>query len=548
MVTPSLMISNSALCQKLVGGRQDPLLVVTVEVSQYIRITKVSQSIGVFPMSLAPSDGKITLAIGKVISIVLSKQVEISLTGRSEWTVNDGKGKQWVIAFRDPRDADKALAALGILYAVNDAGEAAFYDAKKPEEGAKAISLADTVKMNYRCFSVSEFPVVDRLVANRDAFNAKLRARKLPKALAEKMVGMAPGVTRVIFLPEVGDSQWPDGAFVFVVEVLRAKYGDAEQQESDGEDDEESIAPASVPQSTAAQREEAPVVEEREPEPAEDDEAPAEISEEDRAAQEKAERIRRMQRLGAVAGPIVPTLPKAAPKPVVKQEEPEPEPVVEEPVKMVQPKPEEKKVVQPKPEVKKVMPPKPEPRKIAPPPEVTVSHLEERVEHLAKSVEKRLDAMLKPRGQIDVEAVISGITSLAVQARTQQTEIEQLTKILEDVKSKNAGNTFAARQMDGARHELEEHQRRAALLDKKVKDGNRKLRELEKAMLDASKRAKDQGGRMIKALMSNVFEDMTTAFEEEGRDTGQEVRDQLYELLRKHSFSMMKQVEAQGLI
>ena len=72
--------------------------------------------------------------------------------------------------------------------------------------------------------------------------------------------------------------------------------------------------------------------------------------------------------------------------------------------------------------------------------------------------------------------------------------------------------------------------------------------ELEKAMLDASKRAKDQGGRMIKALMSNVFEDMTTAFEEEGRYTGQEVRDQLYELLRKHSFSMMKQVEAQGLI
>ena len=544
------MIVNSSLCEKLLGDRSDPIHTVSVEVSQYIRITKVSQSIGVFPLSLVPSQKKITLAIGKVISIVLSKQVEITFTSRTEWTINDGKGKQWVIAFHDPRDADKTLAVLGLLYSVTDTNEPAFYDAKKADEGIKPISLPDTVKMNYRCFSLANFPSVDRLVVSRDAMNAKLRAKKLPKALAENMVGMAPGATRVIFLPEVTDKGWPSGSFVFVVDVLKVRYGDADQPEPEADDDDESIAPASAPPPEPSPRQEISAPEpEDEPEDDNDEDEPAEQTEEDREAQEKADRIRRMQRLGAVAGPIVPIMPKPAPKPVVRQEEREPEPA-EEPVK-----PPPKKVTQPPPEPKKVTQPPPEPKKTPPVPkpvvpqkEVTVAHLEERLEHLAKTVETRLDAMCQPRGMVDVDSVISGITALAVQARSQLTEIDQLTKILEDVKSKNAGSSFAAQQMESVRQELEDKQRKATLLDKKVKDGNRKLRELEKTMLEASKRAKEQGGMMIKALMSNVFDDMTTAFEEDGRYTGQEVRDQLYELLRKHSFSMMKQVEKQGII
>ena len=540
------MIESGDLCQKLLGGETKPLLDVKVEVSQYIKITKVSQSIGVFPFVLVPALPKISFTIGKVISFPLSKQVEFTFSSHSDWTVQDGKGKQWVLNFRDPKEANRALAVLGLVSCVTDTGAAASFDAKKAEEGAKPVSLGDTVKINYACFSVGAFPYLDQLVAVKDGVNAKLGGRRLPKALADAVVGMGPGATRVIYLPEVGESGWPSGAFVFVVDVVKVKHGG---EGSDNEDEDEPLVPV-VAHAVRAAEPKAEVKEEPAEEPAEEPEEPAEkeeepapeLTEEEMAAQEKMDRIRRMQRLGAVAGPIVPTLPKAAPKPApAPKPTPAPAPVQTEPVEEPAPPKKQASPVQQAAPKKAVAAP-------AKKQQGNVKHLEERVEQFARTIDRKLDAVVQSRGQVDVEAVISGITSLAVQARTKQAEIDQLQKRLDDVRSKNAGNSTAVRQLEAARQELEDGQRRAVLIDKKVKEGNRKLRELEKSVADTSKKAKEKGTRMIKLLMSNVFADMTTAFEDEGRYTGQEVQAQLRELLRKHSFTMMSQVEQEGLI
>jgi chromosome segregation ATPase len=170
----------------------------------------------------------------------------------------------------------------------------------------------------------------------------------------------------------------------------------------------------------------------------------------------------------------------------------------------------------------------------------------ERLENLEQMIDDRLAALTDVSG--DTETVITGITSLAVQLRTKDSQIEVMRRQLEDLRAVAAQPKVESRDLVVARRDVEDLRRRAAGLRKRVAESGRKLADLEAAAAEKRATTGAAATALVKKLMDTVFQEMLEAFQGETKYSGQEIFEQMRASLRKTALGVLDEVDVFGLV
>jgi hypothetical protein len=159
------------------------------------------------------------------------------------WKVVDSRNKTWILQFRDPKEGLRALAVIGLCWAVVDTAQPSIWDVPTQNCKGKAVGADDTIKLSYHGFQIESFPLVDRYVLNQTSFNTRIDAKRSPPRFSDLATGMQCGGRRVIYMPSYPGLGSP---VVFVVDLLRAKYA-SDPSAGPPEDEDEPPAPIIEP-------------------------------------------------------------------------------------------------------------------------------------------------------------------------------------------------------------------------------------------------------------------------------------------------------------
>lgn len=141
--------------------------------------------------------------------------------------------------------------------------------------------------------------------------------------------------------------------------------------------------------------------------------------------------------------------------------------------------------------------------------------------------------------------VISGVIALAMQLKQKQEEVNKLKSELQNITKSGAGGV-TKKQIEFARAEAEDMRNKYEYTERKIKDAQAKLAEAGKDKFDADT-AKAKGKSMIKSLMNDIFNEISDIIDPEEEYDGADVNQKLFELLRKHSFAAIEEVNKNGL-
>jgi hypothetical protein len=473
------MITNPDLCAEFLSSSTQLLIDLRIELAQHVKITKTDQPLGSFAFQLQPSPKAITVVAqnpgaNPVLSFPLSKKTDLSFTSQTSWSIFDANRKQWVLNFRDARDSFHVLSAMALISGVTDPSKPTTWDppGQPFSQAGRAVAANDTVNFSYHCFSVPTFPYIDKWLANATIPHRKITPPKNGGTIVEHMAGMFPAQTRVFFTPNLTEPDLPGGPVVVVIELLRVKFA------SGGGTAAEDDSPA--PAETAA-------------EPAAEPKKPAEHF----SIFDDPPPSRKVDDVPSVPAPRkvfddVPSVP--APRKV--DDVPAPRKAEESSVR---------EFVQ---------------REVS----ETQRALLERLAALESLVDERLAAVEKPPGEVEGDAVLNGLQGLATQLQVKSDLANRLQKELAEAKGKNS-----------ARRELEEEQRRGAMLEQKMAESARKATELQEAIDGLGERVKGPAVAIVKKLMSDVFEEMGNEFDDASTFLGSVIADNLRRLLLLHS-------------
>lgn len=364
------------------------------------------------------------------------------------------------------------------------------------------------------------------------------------------------------------DPMFPDAPLVVVVSLLHAKFGDSGDGESRGHSRSSSRrtslvgnAPEIRELSGSSGRrtsltgetpelgvivldEPVTVSEKSETEPEMEQEQEPEMD------PEEAERIRRMdkiRRLGGVAGAFampIPPMPKArrpsetADIPRARQED---EVALQKTAMSQYPD----RRYQAVPGLSAALSaPSGSPSKSAHTNDPNKSPFDNMFDNLERSIETKLDSMTG--AGTEAGEVVSGVTSLVAYVRAKQQEVDRLKAELERERSA-ASRQVSVQSLETVKREGERIQKATADLEKNLVEVDAKVRELESTLQSSGSSSIQREKTLMKRLMSKVFDEVQTIFEEKKLYSGEQVGDLLKKLMREQSFSIIKDIEENGL-
>ena len=215
----------------------EPYLQRNVTIFQYNSSTGSNVNQGNFILTLSPTQSGVKFLVTKtgavpLLEFILTKNINWNLQGNNAYFM-DSNGYQWIMQFCDAESAAKTTAQIGLLLTCTSVKTISTYECQT-QSGLPPISIGDTVKMSYYAFSITSFPKIDLLFASDQDLRAVVNGQVLASGLAQGMVGMTKGNSRIIFIPqnmlttETGykDPSTPNNPAIFVVTINNIKYLD----------------------------------------------------------------------------------------------------------------------------------------------------------------------------------------------------------------------------------------------------------------------------------------------------------------------------------
>ncbi|KAH0786641.1 ATPase, AAA family protein [Histomonas meleagridis] len=473
-----------------------PLIQFRVRVSQLIKITGANQPLGPYMLSFMPTSNGISFTLQNsggpaLVSFLIKPSFSFSLDENNNWNITN-QNKQWKLEFINEKERIKAEAVLGFLLSFKNQNSISTFDVKLNNEDEK-IQINDKVEMNCYGFSFSDFPYIDKLSINRESFSSYITPQNLGNSLSNGICGMTHGSTRIIYVPEqLYDSDKllpnPDGPIVFHITLVHVKYN-----RSSSGDSPKSAKPVKPPV-----------------------EDPKPIIENDN----KQEKIDKLKKVGALPSAMaVPNKPANNEKP----KDPEPPHVT-------------------------IETPKPTPTPAtSSSTSASASQSNQDLSRRISSLEQTIDSIFNKvnvNRTVNSNEVIKEITNYSARLQKQQAELDSLHKQLQEQKAKQSGNNVAKQQQDKAKQFLDTVTRKKTQIDAELKDSEFELRLLEKSAVENSDKVKAKAKDYVKMLMNAVFDGMNETFDENKKYSGDEVSKQLFNLLRKHSFEVMDEIDS----
>ncbi|OHT14348.1 hypothetical protein TRFO_15254 [Tritrichomonas foetus] len=168
---------------------------------------------------------------------------------------------------------------------------------------------------------------------------------------------------------------------------------------------------------------------------------------------------------------------------------------------------------------------------------------EDHLTELEKRINRKLDLITGGPGSNDV---MRGVSCMAAQLQARIEEIDDLKRELDECRTgRSSGESF--RELETIKRETDQLRRENRQLEQRVTDNEKRIKNLNKQYTENSENAINREKNIIKKLMGNAFEDISSIFEEGSEYDGSEVSDQLYAVLRKHAFAAMDDINKNGL-
>lgn len=490
-------------------------------VNSYVTLFRIDrgaqehQKQGQFIIAIAPSNGAATVTLYKAGAVPM---LHFPLTRKIAWDyrspvycyINDQRGDQWLLQFADEQDAARATAAVALLLSAQSATDIASYEVP-PTHRADGIALGDKVMLSFSAFSVTAFPYVGQIAATRTKHTTAVARNKIPTGWVSGILGMQCGATRTVYVParytclEDGsrDPLFPNENLVIVTSLLRTKSATADEPTTTKAEEIVVEKPVEKAVEKTVDKPAEKTVVEKPVEKEEEAATKAVEEKQEMIVDEKQKRLSKIMRFGT---PIMPTavIPKVAQKsePVVV---PKAEPAVvqdEEPA------------------------------------------FDQEADTCAGTEVSELDKMC-----VFENSALCGFASLLYQMKVLDDEMKEIRKeITSERTSKVISNTNdSLKQIERTRKETERLAGMNAKIERMIHDNEARIEKLRESNNSNEATAKGAAKAIIKSMMSDVFEDMNNMFDEDEMYTGEQVSAQLYNMLRKHSFSHLKRIEENGL-
>ena len=518
--------NNNIFCYKQNKGNDTnrPYVNSYVTVFHYDKNTQENQKQGQFIIAIALSNGVATVTIYKAGAAPLLK---FTLTKKINWDyknlvycyINDQRNDQWLLQFNDAQSAAQATAAVSMLLNIQSTNEVGCYETASLNKRGKSIGIGDKVMLSYFAFTVPKFPYVGKLVSSNIKFSTILSRDKIPTGWVSGMLGMFCGNSRTIFVPakytcmEDGsrDQQFPNENLIIVTCLLKTKINSDPRRMSDVSDldlkkipkpsqiDEESSE--QVIQKPQQQTIEQPVKEEPSANTVNEKEQKEIVKEDD----EKKQKLSKIMKFA------MPIMPKPITPKLNEENQKKQEDISLKPINSIKT------------------------------PVMQKSTVDEKLCKLEKDISEKLNLFNNN--------TFCNFASLLYQIKIKDDEINEIKKEITSAKlSKVISNTNDSfKQIEQIRKDTEKLMNQNAQIEKIIQENESRIKSLQANIKVNEEKAKTATKSIIKSMMSDVFEDMNEMFDENIKYTGEDVSKQLYNMLRKHSFSYFNEIEKNGL-
>ncbi|EAY13023.1 hypothetical protein TVAG_077610 [Trichomonas vaginalis G3] len=431
------------------------------------------------------------------LSITIYKQgyqpaVQFNITKSLHWNYqnrvycyfHDDRRNQWLATFPDAATAAYVTAEIYCL-TKNIKTDTLFYlDINKGQ--GKGISLNDTLQVSYFVFPVRDFPILDRECVSVEVKKVKFTKENFISGIANSISGMVSNSSRLIYVPQAYkpyESGTPHKEIPATNVIVMFSLHHVKFEESENQSDASDYIPAQAA---------AP------PPPTE--KSDTDIGESDAAAEEVIyDKLRKLQKMGA-KNAINPTA---------------------------------------------VIPPATTSSSSASAAQPTIvkGPSTASLKKLEANINKQIDNIISDPKSADI---VTGVIAIANELSQKQEEITKLKTELQSLSKPGGGASITRKQLEFAISEAEDLKKKSDYTEKKLKEMQGKLSDAGKEKFDHNA-AKAKGKTIIKKLMNAIFNDVNEAIDPDAELTGSDVNQKLFELLRKHSFAAMEDVQKNGL-
>lgn len=520
-------------------------------------LTNQNDNHGSFIFVLRPIKGATNFLVYKqgatpALNFDLSKAIRWSIQNQIYCSFFDTSNDQWILQFSDPIVAAKVTSTVGILLTCLSTKELSYFDAYNTN--GNSISNGDSFKISYYAFPVMNFPRVSDCFSQNSGFKKTLNSSSMCIGLAQGIIGMTPGSTRAIFIPEnllandkgQKEPNTPQSAVVYVVSLLNVRFASDPVQKSPksseksqpSESDTESkiIIEAPIKEPPSPIQPTKVTIQQSEPEPQIEIEKKTVVVEHEKVEEKKepeldefSQKIERIKRLGAVASPFAVMV-----KPIPKKAEPETKEKSDEIV--------ENEINKPKQTIEN---------------EVSASH-SRRESPLIKNLVKKIDTLeveLRdkianihnfPSTPMSVDEVIKSVSNLAVQLTIHDNEIDTLKKQIADFQNNPTTDTNP-KTIDKKGLDTDTLKKQIDIQTKQLKENEEKILALESKMKEKTEKSKQNVTNVIKKLMQSVFEEMGEAFNEDQEYEGEKFSQALFTIFQKQALASMELINQNGV-
>ena len=147
---------------------------------------------------------------------------------------------------------------------------------------------------------------------------------------------------------------------------------------------------------------------------------------------------------------------------------------------------------------------------------------------------------------IDQDPIVQGVSSMVYQLKQKNIELSNLKNESEHLKKKPT-TTITQKNIEVLQKELDELKILKVQNERKLKEYTEKIQFLQNQNELDQKNSQNKVKLLIKSLMSNVYSDISTQIEDNQTLIGSDVSNMLYQLFRKHSFSVLDDINNNGL-
>ena len=176
-------------------------------------------------------------------------------------------------------------------------------------------------------------------------------------------------------------------------------------------------------------------------------------------------------------------------------------------------------------------------------PEINEEIISQRLLQLEHNIFTKLDLF---SSNIDQDPIVQGVSSMVYQLKQKNIELSNLKNESEHLKKKPT-TTITQKNIEVLQKELDELKILKVQNERKLKEYTEKIQFLQNQNELDQKNSQNKVKLLIKSLMSNVYSDISTQIEDNQTLIGSDVSNMLYQLFRKHSFSVLDDINNNGL-